>query len=135
MGTDPELVGVNLEDEVERRLARNFNRRVDAAIITEAEVIIVEACMYNATEKVGRLEEYLMLAPASPELLPYRGRPLVALLLTGQHDPIAEVLCKRRGFRYVYWEPLWINEFYAAYPDRRRRAPHAGMIKALEAGP
>lgn len=134
VGSDPALVGVTFEDDGDRRLARNFCRRVDAVIIEPAAVILVEACMYNATEKVGRLQEYLLLAPATPELLPYRGRPLVALLLTGQHDPVAEVLCRRLGFRYVHWEPPWIDEFYALYPDRVRRTPHVGLIEALEQG-
>ena len=135
VGSDPGVVGIVYRDDADRRLARNFCRRVDAAIITPAEVLLIEACMYNATEKVGRLQEYLLLARATPELLPYRGRPLVAVLLTGQHDPIAEVLCKRLGFRYVHWEPPWIGDFYALYPDRVRRTPHVGLIEALEAAP
>jgi hypothetical protein len=131
VGSDPELVGVTYEDEAERRLARNVCRRADAAVVTPTELVIIEATMWRATEKVGRLQEYLLLAPATPELQPYLGRPLVGELVTAQHDPVAEVLCRRQGFRYVFREPAWIEDFRAMYPDRRRRAPHAGMVAAL----
>lgn len=131
LGSDPEIVGVTLLDDAERRVARNFNRRADAVVIRPTEIVIIEATMFRATDKVGRLQEYLLLAPATPELAPYRARPLVGELVTGQHDPIAQVLCQRLGLRYVHREPAWMAEFWALYPDRRRRTPHSGMIEAL----
>jgi len=131
VGRDPEMVGVNYEDEAERRLARNVNRRVDAAVVTPTELVIVEATMWRATEKVGRLQEYMLLVPATPDLRPYLHLPRVAELVTAQHDPVAEVLCRRLGFRYVHRTPTWMDEFYAMYPQRRKRAPHAGMVEAL----
>lgn len=131
LGRDPEIVGVTFTDDAERRLARNLNRRADAVVIREREIVVVEACMYNSTEKVGRLLEYLLLAPATPDLVPYQGRPLVGELVTGQHDPVAQELCRRMGLRYVHREPAWMAEFWALYPDRRRRTPHSGMVEAL----
>jgi len=133
VGSDPEIVGLSLEDEGERRWARNACRRVDALVVTPTELILVEATMWRATEKVGRLQEYLLLARATPEIQAYRGRPLVAELVTAQDDPVARVLCARLGFRYVHYEPSWMPEFWAAYPDRRRRPPHAGMVERLAA--
>jgi hypothetical protein len=134
VGTDPEIVGVTLESEEERRFARNFNRWADALVVRPTELVLIEATMWRATEKVGRLQEYLILAQATPELVQYRGRPLRGELVTAQHDAVAEVLCQRQGLTYVHYEPSWMGEFLAAYPDRRRRAPHAGMaIAAAEA--
>jgi hypothetical protein len=130
VGSDPEIVGVTLESEEERRFARNFNRWADALVVLPAELVLIEATMWRATEKVGRLQEYLILAQATPELAQYRGRPLRAELLTAQHDTVAEELCRRLGFRYTHYEPSWFPEFLAAYPERRRRTPHAGMVAA-----
>jgi hypothetical protein len=131
VGSDPEMVGVTFEDDAERRLARNVNRRVDALVVKPTELVVIEATMFRATEKVGRLQEYLLLLPATPDLQPYLGRPLVGELVTAQSDPVAEVLCRRLGFRYVFREPAWIDEFWAMYPERRRRPVHAGMVAAL----
>jgi len=131
LGSDPELVGVTIEDEAERRWARNLNRRPDAWAITATEIVIIEASMQWPTTKISRLEEYLLLVPATPELVEYRGRRVVGELLTALHDPMAELLCGRHGFRYVWREPSWMAEYLAAYPDRKRRAPHAGLVQAL----
>jgi hypothetical protein len=131
LGSDPELVGVTIEDEAERRWARNLNRRPDAWAITATEIVIIEASMQWPTTKISRLEEYLLLVPATPELVEYRGRRVVGEILTAIHDPMAALLCERHGYRYVWREPSWMAEYLAAYPARKRRAPHAGLVQAL----
>lgn len=131
VGRDPAMVGVNIADAGELKLARNLNRRVDAVVVTDTELLVIEATMFRATDKIGRLQEYMLLLPATPELQPYLGMPRVGVLLTGQDDAVAAHLCSLHSFRYVFYEPSWIDDFYAAYPDRRRRAPHAGMVQAL----
>jgi len=131
LGSDPSLVGVQIMDEAEMRLARNLNRRPDAWAITATEIVIIEASMQWPTTKIGRLMEYLLLVPATPDLAPYLGRRLVGEILTAIHDPMAELLCNRHGFRYVWRHPVWMDEYLAAYPDRKRRAPNAGLVQAL----
>jgi hypothetical protein len=135
VGSDPESVGVLLLDDEERRMVRNANRRPDALVVTETELVLIEATMFRATDKVGRLQEYLLLAPATPEIRQYGGRALVGELVTGQHDAVAQVLCGRLGLRYVHYEPAWIAEWWAIYPERRRRPLHAGMVQALAESP
>ena len=131
VGTDPPSVGVELMDDAERRWARNLNRRVDMIIEPPPDLVVIEAAMYNPTEKVGRLLEYLLLLPATPEARPWLGAPLTPIILTGQDDEVARVLAEQVGLEYVFYEPAWIGEFWAQYPDRRRRTPHAGMVNVL----
>jgi hypothetical protein len=131
VGSDPEMVGVDLTDEGERRLARNLNRRVDVVIAPPPELVMIEATMWRPMEKVGQLEGYLLLLPATPEYRQWAGAPVVAILLTAQHDTVAEVLARERGIRYVWWEPPWMGEFLAIYPLRRHKNPHAGMTSNL----
>jgi hypothetical protein len=131
VGADPELVGVGAVDEAEMRWMRRLNRRPDAWAITDTEIVIIEASMQWPTTKISRLEEYLLLVPATPDLVEYKGRRLVGEILTAIHDPMAELLCNRHGFRYVFREPSWIAEYLAAYPDRKRSAPAAGLVQAL----
>jgi hypothetical protein len=131
IGRDPEMVGVQLQDDAERRLVRRFCRRVDAVVVQPDELVIIEATMHTPTEKIGRLLEYLLLIPATPELEQYFPRKIVGELVTGQDDAVARTLCERQGLRYVHYEAEWFAEFWAMYPQRRRRTPHAGMIDAL----
>lgn len=133
VGQDPSVAGVNLEDEGERRLVRNLNRYVDAVVEPPPELVVIEATMFKPTDKVGRLMEYMLLLRATPEWRQWAGAPVVPTLLTAQHDAIAEIMCRRQGFRYVFWEPPWIGEWWALYPRRRRNAPHAGLAEALGA--
>jgi hypothetical protein len=130
VGADPDIVGVQVLDEAERRLARNVNRQIDAVVEPPPDLLVIEATMYRPTEKIGRLQEYLLLLPASPEWPSWERHELVPVLLTAQHDPVAAKLCESLRFRYVFWEPEWIDEFYAVYPARRRRAPHSGIVDA-----
>jgi hypothetical protein len=131
VGSDPDAVQGMILDEGERRLMRNLNRRVDALVITETEAVVIEATMYRPTDKIGRLQEYRLLFPASPEFAELGNRRVVYELVTAQHDAVAEHLAAQLGFRYVYWEPTWMDEFLAAYPARRRRALHSGMVDIL----
>jgi hypothetical protein len=133
VGSDPASVGVLVLDEEERRMVRNANRRPDALVVRETELVLIEATMFRATDKVGRLQEYMLLARATPEILQYGGRPLVGELVTAQDDAVAKVLCGRLGFRYVHYEPAWMDEWWAMYPERRRRPMHAGMVEAAAA--
>jgi len=131
VGTDPTIVGVEIVDEGELRLARNLNRRVDMVVVPPPDLVVIEATMFRPSDKIGRLQEYLLLLPATPEAQPWLRYPRVTVLLSGQDDAVARVLASRAGIRYVFWEPPWIDEFLALYPDRRRRAPHAGMVDEL----
>ena len=133
VGSDPEAVVGNILDEGERRAMRNVNRRVDAVIPPPPDLVIIEATMWRVTEKVGKLLEYLTLLPATPEYVDWQGAPLVPLILTGQHDPVAELLCRQLGLTYLFREPDWIDDFLAIYPERRRRMPYSGALTPLSA--
>lgn len=131
VGANPQSVGLNPGDEEEVRLLRNLNRRVDAVIGPPPDIVMVEAKMWDSTTAIGRLLEYKLLLPATPDVARWAGAPITSVLLTAQHDPITEVLCRQHGIRYVFWEPEWIGEFYAMYPERRRKAAFPGLVDEL----
>ena len=131
VGQHPEAAGIVIEDEAERRWAENFNRRVDAVIEPPPSLVMIEAKMWDAAAAIGRLMEYRLLLPATREVASWAPAPIEMVLLTAQDDPIARVLCNRNGIRYVFWEPPWIAEFYAVYPERRRKAAHPGLTDEL----
>ena len=131
VGNDPAAAGFDMTDEGERRWARTLNRRVDALVEPPPNLVVIEATMYRPTEKIGRLAEYMLLLPATPDVAPWLSYPRDVVLLTGYDDPIARTLCQQAGYRYVYYEPEWIEEWRAIYPQRRRRAPHSGLVDLL----
>lgn len=82
--------------------------------------------MWDASKKLGQVLEYMRLAASTPDLAPYLARPIVGEIVTAQHDPLAQQVIQAAGIRYVHFEPPWIDEFYALYPKRRRRAAWGG---------
>jgi hypothetical protein len=131
VGHHPTVAGVVIEDEAERRWAENFNRRIDAVIEPPPTLVMIEAKMWDAAAALGRLMEYRLLLPATAQVAEWGPASIEMVLLTAQDDPIARVLCNRNGIRYVFWEPPWIDEFYAVYPQRRRKAAHPGLTDEL----
>lgn len=131
VGADPEMAGGEYEDEAERRLARNVNYWVDAVVVTPTELVVIEATMYRGAAKAGKLLEYMMLLPATPGLRPYLGRRVVGEVVSAQDDPLGREVCKGLGIRFVVYEPSWLGEFWAQYPDRRRRPANERLVRAL----
>jgi hypothetical protein len=126
IGATGTMDGVDLTDPGQVGLLRNRNRYADAVVVTPAELVVVEGTMWQADAKVGQLQAYMMVVRFTPALLPYLERPVVGELVTGQDDPLAAAICRRAGIRYVHYEPPWIDDFYAAYPHRRRRPTYVG---------
>ena len=120
------MPGVDLTDPGIEQMVRRRNRYADAIVVTPAELVVIEGTMWLADQKVGQLQAYLLIVRDTPALAPYLGRPVIGELVTGQHDDAAEILCQRAGLRYVHYEPKWIDDFYAAYPHRRRRPSFLG---------
>lgn len=131
VGHHPGAAGFVIEDEAELRLAQNVNRRVDAVIEPPPSIVMIEAKMWDATTAIGRLMEYRLLLPATAQVKEWGPAPVEMVILTAQDDPVARILCAQHGIRYVFYEPEWIGEFYAAYPARRRRAANPGLADEL----
>lgn len=130
IGATEVMAGIDYTDPGQVGLVRNRNRFADAVVVTPTEVVVLEVTMYRADAKVGQLQGYMLVVRETPALKPYLDRPFFGELVSGQHDAVAEAICRRVGLRYVHYEPAWIDNFYAAYPDRKRRAPHVGTADA-----
>ena len=135
IGATEQMAGVDLTDPGVVGLVRNRNRYADAVVVTPTELIVIEGTMWRADAKVGQLQGYLLIVRFTPALQPYLDRPIRGELITGQHDPLAEKIAERAGIRYVHYEPAWIDDFYAIYPDRKRKAPHIGANLAPSTSP
>ncbi len=127
VGPARKMAGEAPIDQEEINLARNFNRWADAVVVTAAEIVVIEAKMWDPGNALGKVLEYMLLARQTPELQQYAGRRLVGEVLTAQHDALAERVIRQAGIRYVHYEPPWIGEFYALYPDRKRKAAFTGL--------
>jgi hypothetical protein len=99
----PSLVETGL-DTGELRLLGVWRRWVDAVIIGEREVTLVEAAVFPDPGDVAQLELYLRLWPSTPEYQDYVALPV-------------------RGLSVTYYRPVWVDSYLATLAARRRRAP------------
>lgn len=113
-------------DDAERRFASNFRRWADAIVIEDEQLIVIEAVMWDPGRKVGQIQAYIKLVPHTPELEEYHGLPIVGEIVTAQHDPLAQEVIEDAGFRYVHYEPEWMEEWLSLYPARKRRPAFTG---------
>jgi hypothetical protein len=132
VGQTPPYTSADPNDVGEVAAARSANRWVDAIVAPPPELVVIEATMWRADQKVSQLQGYLLLLKSTPEYAAWAGYPVHPVLLTAQDDPVAHHLCDRAHIDYVFWEPPWIGEFHAVYSERIRRAPHSGAIQPLD---
>jgi len=129
LGTDLRpRTGVELTEK-ELRMLRVYKRYADAIVIQPGRVIVIEAAIWKAIEKVGPLLQYLALVPHTAELQPFLDRQVVGELMVAVTDAVADKLCRDHGIRYTVFAPPWLEEFFSIYPGRKRTAPAPGTIE------
>lgn len=131
VGGNPELLGLGDLEPEELQVIRNRNRWVDLVVEPPPDLVVVEAKMWDASNGIGKLKEYLAELPFTPEYIAWGRPPVRAVVLTAQHDPLAQMVIEDAGIEYVWWEPPWIGDWYALYPERRRKAAASSVVDAL----
>ena len=131
VGGYPDAVGLKDMDEGDLKVLRNRNRWVDMVLEPPPDLVVIEAKMWDASNAIGKLKEYLKEVVFTPEYIQWGRPPITPIVLTGQHDPLAQLVIEEAGLRYVFWEPPWIADFYAFYPERRRHVAPSSVMEAI----
>ncbi len=108
-------------DTPEGRAFATWRRWADAVVVTDRELLVVEAKIKPDVGVVSQLKMYLRLVKVTPELDPYRDRPIVGVLLTAVDDPSLGSLATEEGYRYVVYRPAWVNDYLSELLPRERR--------------
>jgi hypothetical protein len=111
-----------------------FRRWADAAVVTDRELIIVEAKVKASPAAPGQLHLYAELVPYTPDLQPYLDRPLVLQLLCAVQDPAVSRLCVKFGIREVVYVPEWLP-IYLGNLYRRETTPPADFATRTSGAP
>ncbi len=87
----------------------------DAVVVTEEELLVIEAKIYEPEKGIGQLNRYARLVPTSPDLRMWASRPVKKLLVTWRSTfPIVDE-ANHNGVSIVIFRPSWIE------PILRRR--------------
>jgi hypothetical protein len=88
-----------------------YAKRADAVVITESEVVVVEAETRRAIIGLSELIVYRDLLPYTPDLRPYLvGRKTRLILVTPLPDADVIKQCQIMGIEYQIYFPEWLEE-------------------------
>jgi len=87
-----------------------FGPRIDAVVIKDGTIYLIEAETRRPVNGLSELEIYAANAFSNPQLRPYEKYNMRIQLVTPIEDEHVMVLCKSRGWDYVLFKPDWINE-------------------------
>ncbi len=113
----------------ERRfIGKPFRPIVDAVVLLEDEVHLVEAKIRDERGKIEQLLIYEYLFPRTPEFQAHKHKRIRKILLTPKYQGNFEDFLKRYGIEVVYYRPAWIEEYLGTL-DRRYRRGHLSIVK------
>jgi len=81
----------------------------DAVVVTEDEILVIEAKIYEPEKGIGQLNRYARLIPTSPDLQIWGSRPVKKILVTWRSTfPIVDE-ANHNGVSIVIFRPPWIE--------------------------
>jgi len=135
-GPPPEWVQ-EMGEEKALRTYRPYRPEVDAIVIEEDRLILIEGKILKVMDGISKLPVYRFLVPVTPELAEYHELEIEARLVT-PHPPFwAEQYAKHADIIVDIWEPEWIQEYhkrmdrYWTKEARAERAKRKEVLKGL----
>jgi len=110
LGRPPEELR-RLHPELDRRWMKVWLPCADAIVVTDTHLYVVEAKIRNPRQAIGQLLDYVRRVPETPELAPYAGRPIVAVLVVPFADPELVKTCKQFNIDVREFRPKWVEEY------------------------
>ena len=96
-----------------KELAKMYSvllRWVDAIVIHDGYVLIIEAKIRPMPGAIGQLELYEMLFPETPEFQAYKDWPIKLILLCAMPDLSMVQLCSQKGIEYEIFTEEQVNK-------------------------
>lgn len=96
-----------------------LKRYPDAVVIHDDEILIVEASVRPAPEKIYKLELYKKLFPTTPMFQAFKDWPQRMVYLTGFIDEAVKEQCEEHDVEYVIFAPEWLKTYFKELIKRR----------------
>ena len=127
---DPSLDDSDLSQR-ELRALGVWRRFVDLLVVEPGRIHLVEAKLRGEPGALEQLDLYARLVPLTPELAPYRERPIVRHLVWAIRDPVIEAIARERGIVVHLFSPPWVDEYFTGLAARKRaQRKESGLLGA-----
>lgn len=117
----PEHQDPTLTAEELKLLGNSFRRWADAVVVTDAELLVVEAALIPDPRDISLLETYLLLVGVTPELAAWHARPRRGLLVWAVDDAFSRDLAVRHGLAVDIFRPSNWSEWIHSKRERENR--------------
>jgi hypothetical protein len=106
-----------------------FRRWVDALVVADGVLHLIEGKIRNTPGALEQLDLYERLLPLTPELIELRGLPIQKHLVWVIPDPILESLARERGIRVHLFHPAWVDDYLKLLRPRERQGSRVGGLQ------
>jgi len=111
LGPAPEKLVATLGPRKALRVARGLRPEVDALVIENHRLIMVEAKIRAWIDGIAKLPVYKSLVPTTPELEQYTDYPVEMRLCFPWHSETIEAAAKNLGVVLDVFHKPWIDEY------------------------
>lgn len=112
LGPTPEVVTSPGLPESARRVYLPY---VDLVCVFHDRIELIEFKVHDPMKAVSQLQYYKILASQDPELMQYRGQPIVAKLVYWRYDAGLEALCRANGITFEVECPAFLIDILRHY--------------------
>lgn len=106
-----------------------WRRRVDAIVVLEDRVLLVEAILRADPGKVSILKLYEKLVPQTPELAEFGHLPIQKVLLYAIEDPVLNVVARDEGILPIQFVPSFFDQWFSKLRGRDKRTPRSDFLE------
>jgi len=97
--------------DVSSRYFTRFRKYADAIVVTDDEVLILEAKLRHPIEALGQLLVYVYWSYQVPELRRFRPRKHVGAIVAPLDDQFLRIPMEQAGFRLYIFKPKWAMDY------------------------
>ena len=127
VGEPPEHLKALVPEERYQRMLKIWMGRLDALVILEDKVVLIEAFIRNQFGKVEQLLYYEFLFKRDTAFKEHWHKPIEKILLTPIECPFYFAFAKQFGIKVVVFRPDWLIPYLMQLRPREREGSRRGF--------
>jgi len=112
LGTAPDSFIKEMGLSKALRTYRPSRPEVDACIITNTNIVLIEGKIIKVMDGISKLIVYRDLVESTPELIAYKSLRVLPILITPKPPLWTKTIAQKHGIKIDLFKPDWIQHYY-----------------------
>ena len=121
LGSYPSWAQKAINNGAPAAIYKIYQRWADAIVITDKELILIEAKIKADPGVISQINLYEQLLPKTESFQQFRDLPIRKLILMAQSDPEVELLAQRENITVKIFSPPWVTDYLKEIRKYRER--------------